>query len=95
MLFSTLLIYLLLHCPTSSAGLDYAAVTQVLEFNVSRHTVIVPITNDTLVESNETFFGVLTLISMDADGITVAPDRATINILDQDSESPHKFGCIS
>ncbi len=54
-----------------------------------------PITNDTLVEIDETFFGVLTLNSTDTDGIIISPDRATINIFDQDSESPHQFDCIS
>ncbi len=58
-------------------------------------TVTVPITNDTLVETTENFFGVLTLISTEPDGIIINPGRATVNIFDQDSESPHQFDCIS
>ncbi len=54
-----------------------------------------PITNDMLVEIDENFFGVLTLISTETAGIIIRPDRATVNIFDQDSKSPHQFDCIS
>ncbi len=50
---------------------------------------MIPITNDLLLEIDEDFFGVLTLpAGVDATGVTISPNRATVTITDQDSKSP-------
>ena len=72
-----------------SAGLDYIAVSQVLEFSesVNIFTIMVPISVDTLAEVDENFFGVLTLLD-GVTGVTIDPEMAMITITDDDGKSP-------
>lgn len=63
------------------------SVTRILTFGPDSTRVEVPITiiNDNIVESLEDFFSTLTLRTPGAN-VVIDPDRAEIDIIDQDSK---------
>lgn len=69
---------------STSSGEDFIQTTRSLTFDsvTSSITVQVPIITDPAVEPTENFNGNLQLISTDADGVTIAPDVADIEIID-------------
>lgn len=66
---------------------DYSSVTQTVVFtqNGDFGNVAVPITDDGVSEPMENFFADLALITV-TDRVNVAPDVATVSIVDNDGE---------
>ena len=66
---------------------DYNTSTETLVFNqtVTSHTIEVPLIDDDIFELNEVFIGNLVSVSDDA-RVTIDPDMADINIVDDDSK---------
>ncbi len=62
----------------------------ILEFNgdSDKHTIMVSIMDDVLVERDGVFFVSLTLVSLDATGVSIAPAVTTITITDNDRKTP-------
>ncbi len=69
---------------TATAGSDYTAVSQPVNFaaGVTSQTVSIPITDDSLIESNETVS--LALSSPSATALLGSPSTATLSIVDND-----------
>lgn len=78
------------YCPyfhTAVNGVDYSSVTQSLTFTVDSITgdVFVPISEDLVSEPLENFFADISLVTS-TDRVTIAPDEATVTIVDDDGE---------
>jgi Calx-beta domain len=69
---------------TATGGSDYTAVSGTLTFNpgVTQQTISIPITNDSVVEGNETF--TVTLSNPSAGAALGTPSSATVTIVDDD-----------
>ena len=76
-------------CPVSAGPQDFSALDMLLTFssNTGRVLVNVSITNDEVDENQENLFTRLRLESVDA-RVSVAPDEATILIVDDDGKQP-------
>ena len=70
-----------------AAGTDYTttSVTVTIQATVSSQNVMVPITNDSLVEGVEQFSAQLSVPS-GQDGVMLGANTATVEITDDDSE---------
>ncbi len=74
--------------PATGPEPDYTHHSVILQFNqtVTVLTVDIPITNDTFLEYDEGLQAIATLSTVE-DGITLDPDRANINILNDDCKA--------
>jgi hypothetical protein len=72
---------------TATAGADYTTFSNVLTFppGLTSNTVLVPITDDALAESNETFYAFL---NNPVDAVLGVPNPATVTIVDNDTVPP-------
>ena len=77
-------------CPiTPTATSDYSAVTMNFTFTstVPEHNVSIPIVNDNVVETIESLFANLRLVSANGEFV-ISPTRATVNIQSEDGRQP-------
>ncbi len=73
--------------PSITAPADYASLDTILRFSstVTEHAIPVTIQDDDLDEINERFLGFLRNVTFNP-SVSISPDQATINIIDDDSE---------
>jgi len=96
--YSGALYFMFMDVDTSSAGMDFNTTSAVLIFNarISLQCESVTILNDTILESNETFF--VQMESTDS-SVNITLGSASVTILDDDSEYKINFksemSCIS
>ncbi len=79
-------------CYQLAAGLDYSEISgRLLDFSqdIEEHVILVLATSDVLVESDETFLGYLTLVTLDVPGVSIAPSQAAVTITDDDRKYLH------
>ena len=73
---------------THAAGSDYTSTVMNLTFssNVRRIVARVPILQDVFCEGTEQFRASLSLVQSNGINVTVNPDQATVDIIDDDGE---------
>ena len=78
-----------------SAPADYTSITQLLTFNPSntRHSVFIPITDDSVFEPTERFSVQLSNITSDVN-VAIRPTEAVIEITDDDRKLFSYACCI-
>ncbi len=90
-----LTLILILLAPATGPEADYSASTIDLTFNetVTAHTINITITDDGLLEYDETLQSTVSLVTSE-DGVTLNPDATTITILDDDCKFTVKNGLL-